>query len=439
MRDWHGEHDLRVLEVCVQQTVSSSKLSYETQNPRSVLVVDDSRLQRRILSSMLNRWGFEVIEASTGAEALEMCRKSRPEFIFSDWMMPELNGPNFCRAFRKLYPNDYSYFILLTSKSEKNDIAKGLDSGADDFLTKPVNAPELRARITAGERILSMQSELQHQNALIQDTLDELKGLYAAINSDFLEAQKRQQSLIREHERQIEPFHITQFVKSTGHVGGDLVGFFEAGPSHLGVFGVDVSGHGISSALFTARVAGYFSSGSVEQNLALETCADGIPCQRAPEDVMADLNHQVLHDIETDLYFTMVLADLNLETGLLRFAQAGHPHPVLQSNKNTFLHLGTGGMPVGLIDDITFERTEHLMRPGDRLFIVSDGVTECPDPSGNLLDQEGFEQMLRPFVHKHGQDVINDIFIGLEAYANLTVFPDDVSIIMVEHRGAVQN
>lgn len=439
MRDWHGEHDIRVFEVCVQQTVSSSKLSYETQNPRSVLVVDDSRLQRRILSSMLNRWGFEVIEASTGAEALEMCRKSRPEFIFSDWMMPELNGPDFCRAFRKLYPHDYSYFILLTSKSEKNDITKGLDSGADDFLTKPVNAPELRARITAGERILSMQSELQRQNALIQDTLDELKGLYATINSDLLEAQKLQQSLIREHERQIGPFHITQFVKSSGHVGGDLVGFFEAGPSHLGVFGVDVSGHGISSALFTARVAGYFSSGSVEQNLALETCADGIPCPRAPEDVMADLNHQVLHDIETDLYFTMVLADLNLETGLLRFAQAGHPHPVLQSNKNTFLHLGTGGMPVGLIDDITFERTEHLMRPGDRLFIVSDGVTECPDPSGTLLDQEGFEQMLRPFVHKHGQDVINDIFIGLEAYANLTVFPDDVSIIMVEHRGAVQN
>lgn len=281
-----------------------------------------------------------------------------------------------------------------------------------------------------------MQSELQHQNALIQDTLDELKGLYAAINSDLIEAQKLQQSLIREHERQIGPFHITQFVKSSGHVGGDLVGFFEAGPSHLGVFGVDVSGHGISSALFTARVAGYFSSGSVEQNLALETSADGIPCPRAPEDVMADLNHQVLHDMETDLYFTMVLADLNLETGLLRFAQAGHPHPVLQSVGNTFLHLGTGGMPVGLIDDIEFERTEHVMQPGDRLFIVSDGVTECPDPSGVLLDQEGFEHMLGPLVNKHAQDVIDALFSGLETYSKLSVFPDDVSIIMVEHIGA---
>ena len=193
----------------MQQTVITSDPPRETRTPRSVLVVDDSRLQRRILSAMLKRWGFDVIEASTGAEALELCKKSRPEFIFSDWMMPELNRPDFCRAFRKLYPNDYSYFILLTSKSKKNDIANGLDSGADDFLTKPVNAPELRVRITAGERILSMQSELQHQNALIQDTLDELKGLYAAINSDLIEAQKLQQSLIRQHERQIGPFHIT--------------------------------------------------------------------------------------------------------------------------------------------------------------------------------------------------------------------------------------
>lgn len=419
----------------MQQTVMTSAPNDETQNPRSVLVVDDSRLQRRILSSMLKRWGYDVIEASTGSEALELCKKSRPEFIFSDWMMPELNGPDFCRAFRKLYPNTYSYFILLTSKSEKNDIATGLDSGADDFLTKPVNAPELRARITAGERILSMQSELQHQNALIQDTLDELKGLYAAINSDLIEAQKLQQSLIREHERQIGPFHITQFVKSSGHVGGDLVGFFEAGPSHLGIFGVDVSGHGISSALFTARIAGYFSSGSVDQNLALKIGDDGVTCPRAPEDVMAELNHQVLHDMETELYFTMVLADLNLETGLLRFAQAGHPHPVLQRNGDTFLHLGTGGMPVGLIDGIEFDRYEHFMQSGDRLFIVSDGVTECPNPNGELLDEHGFEVILAPLAEKHGQDVINDIFCGLENYSKLSTFPDDVSVIMIEHRG----
>jgi sigma-B regulation protein RsbU (phosphoserine phosphatase) len=71
--------------------------------------------------------------------------------------------------------------------------------------------------------------------------------------------------------------------------------------------------------------------------------------------------------------------------------------------------------PVLVVDDIAFERTEHIMKPGDRLFIVSDGVTECPDPSGALLDQEGFERMLGPLVNAHAQDVINDILSGLEA------------------------
>ena len=151
---------------------------------------------------------------------------------------------------------------------------------------------------------------------------------------------------------------------------------------------------------------------------------------------MTDLNHQVLHDVETELYFTMVLADLNLETGLLRFAQAGHPHPVLQSNGDTFLHLGTGGMPVGLIDDIEFDRYEHFMQSGDRLFIVSDGVTECPNSGGELLDEHGFETILAPLARKHGQDVINEIFVGLENYSNLSTFPDDVSVIMIEHLGA---
>jgi len=90
----------------VQQTVMKSYPPRETRTPRSDLVVDDSRLQRRILSAMLKRWGFDVIGASTGADALELCKKSRPKFIFSDWMMPELNGPDFWRACRTLYPTD---------------------------------------------------------------------------------------------------------------------------------------------------------------------------------------------------------------------------------------------------------------------------------------------------------------------------------------------
>ena len=128
---------------------------------QNVLVVDDSRLQRRILSSMLNRWGYSVTEAATGADALKQCKVLYPDLIVSDWMMPGMTGLEFCLQLRVMNADRYSYFILLTSKSEKDEIAHGLENGADDFLTKPVNAHELRARISAGERILQMQRELQ--------------------------------------------------------------------------------------------------------------------------------------------------------------------------------------------------------------------------------------------------------------------------------------
>ena len=87
-----------------------------------VLVVDDSRLQRSILRASLKKWGYRVAEVSSGDEAMDFCENKQPDLVISDWMMPELNRPDFCRAFRKLYPNDYSYFILLTSKSEKTTL-----------------------------------------------------------------------------------------------------------------------------------------------------------------------------------------------------------------------------------------------------------------------------------------------------------------------------
>ena len=130
---------------------------------RRVLIVDDSNLQLKIMTAMLSRMGFEVLQASNGPDALAICADAQPDLVLSDWMMPGMNGLELCRAFRRLERDTYGYFILLTSKSEKNEIAEGLDAGADDFLTKPGSANELRARINAGERVVSMQRELSEK------------------------------------------------------------------------------------------------------------------------------------------------------------------------------------------------------------------------------------------------------------------------------------
>ncbi|NNE52232.1 MAG: SpoIIE family protein phosphatase [Sulfitobacter sp.] len=402
---------------------------------RLVLVVDDSRMQRRLLVKLLLRWGFDVIEAEDGNEALSLCRTHRPDIILSDWVMPGLSGPEFCAAFRRLSGSRYAYFILLTSKSEKDEVAEGLDSGADDFLVKPVNGSELRARITAGERIIEMQRALTETNRKMADTLAELRRVYDSLDKDLQEARDLQQSLIRERFRAFDVGNLSLVLRSSGHVGGDLVGFFPVDGRHLGLFGIDVSGHGISSALMTARLAGYLTAGTPDHNIALGRDADDRVVPRPPSEVVTELNELVLGEMETEHYFTLMLAFLDMQTGLVTLSQAGHPHPIIQRANGLVEQEGPGGLPVGLVEGARYEAFEIQLEPGDRLMILSDGVTECPDRAGNLLGEQGLERIIVRLRDIRDTAFLEALIWELARFAGSEEFPDDVSALVFDYKG----
>jgi sigma-B regulation protein RsbU (phosphoserine phosphatase) len=401
-----------------------------------ILVVDDSRAQRRLLTKTLARWGHTTIEADSGEAALAICRSTDVEFVISDWMMPGMSGIAFCRAFREYMGAKPAYFILLTAQTEREVLAEGLESGADDFLSKPFNTVEMKARITAGERVLSAQLDLKEKNDLLTKTLGELQDLYTAIDRDLLEARLFQQALVPERHFSLAGGTASLLYEPSGHVGGDLVGVFPISAKRYGIYAVDVAGHGVASALMTARIAGLLNPSSPERNLALATDDKGNRIMRPPAQVCTALNDLLLAEIETDRYLTMVLADVDLESGRVTLSQAGHPSPAILRADRTIEYVSSYGMPIGLIPDAEFSSFEVELNVGDRLLLHSDGITECPlHGSETLLEDEGLEALLSEIFDERGADFISALHDGLSKASGLSDFPDDLSAVLLERTG----
>lgn len=404
--------------------------------PRRVLVVDDSRAQRRILAAALGRWGYLVDEAGTGLEALARLGAQPYDFVLSDWMMPGLDGLGLCRAFRALPNEGYGYFILLTAKNAREEVAHGLAVGADDFIAKPVNLAELQARMLAGDRILTMERELTAKNRLVSATLEEMSGLYAALDRDLVEARKLQMTLVRERQRDFGLASVAVMLRPSGHVGGDLVGYFQPAPGRLVFYAIDVSGHGVASAIMAARLAGMLASASPEGNLALAFRHCGAAESRPPEAVAARLNRIVLESMQVDQYFTCVYAEAELGTGRVALVQAGHPHPLILRADGRTEPVGAGGLPIGLVPDAAYERVELTLGPGDRLVLMSDGLTEATDPAGRELGEEGASAFVAKNRSLAGHRFLEALVWDVEGFLGAAEFTDDISAVVYEYRGA---
>lgn len=422
------------IEIVQRDKINKTACQAKTSPIRRVLVVDDSRLQRRIMGSSLKKLGYDVVEADCAERALEICAENLPDLVLSDWMMPGMNGLEFCRAFRALSADEYGYFILLTSKSESNEIAQGLDAGADDFLTKPVKPDELRARISAGARIMGMQRELSDANRVATGMLDQLQAVYDGIDRDLMQARKIQQSMLPELTRQFGASHVSLLLKPCGHIGGDLVGMFSPGLGTVGFYCIDVSGHGITSAMMTARLAGYLSSSHFNQNLAMLKRTyhyELIP----PEMVASQLNSRLIADTGIEEYFTMVYAVVDLYNGGLKMVQAGHPHPLILRRDGTAEYIGEGGLPVGLVPDAPYQQFEAKLEIGDRLLLYSDGFTECRLENGEMLEPEGLLDLINKCSPgQTGQEFLDDLFWRLtQVMSSEHGMEDDVSAALFEY------
>jgi diguanylate cyclase (GGDEF)-like protein len=193
-----------------------------------VLLVEDDPISRKILENILLKEGFDVTTVENGRIAIELFKNRFFPIVLTDWLMPEMEGPDLCRAIRDQKPEGYVYIVLLTSKDSKADIISGLEAGADDYLTKPAHRDELVARIKNGLRILELEKSLKEANEEIRilSITDPLTGAY---NRGYLNErlpQEIKRSIRYRHPLSLILSDIDHFKKVNdrfGHLAGDHV------------------------------------------------------------------------------------------------------------------------------------------------------------------------------------------------------------------------
>ncbi len=391
-----------------------------------VLIVDDTLLARTMLERSLRKWGYHVYSASNSKDALHLLRKESIQIVLTDWVMPGGDGPSLCRDIRALNLPSYTYVILVTSLEGTESATEGLEAGADDFIRKPVQLDELRARIRSGERVLALEKALQDRN-------DELQNAQNLINRDLQAAAKMQEELLPISSSKYLNVTIDWLFCPSSVVSGDIFNFFRLDETHIGFYSLDVAGHGVSAAMMSFTLFRLLTT-EMQRGSPLKRPLTKKPYYQimSPAKVMALLNSQFQTNTKSWLYFTMVYGMVDTIAKTIELSQAGHPNPIYISKDQPAHFIGTGGFPIGLIEDAEYDTIVMDYRSGDRLVLYSDGITECENVNGEMFGQERLLDYLEDNRSQPIKEVSKAFNEKIRIWRGGNSYEDDISMLILE-------
>ena len=405
-----------------------------------ILIAEDERITRMTLERQLKGWGHEVVAAEDGQQAWE--RYSAPavdgasdgtgdfDIVITDWEMPRLSGVELVRKIRDAKRGVYTYVILLTSRSDKSDVVAGIETGADDFVSKPFDRDELRVRLLAGERIVRLERALHKQNAELRDANERIRRGLAA-------AARVQQSMLPRASIVTPRVRTAWKYVPTDELAGDAIGLHLIDDRYLVAYVLDVSGHGVPAALLSVSAMHAMEPVLLAASLLRDMSGDGgIGTVRRPARVATELNRRFRAGENDGRYLTMILCVLDTQTGRLHFTCAGHPEPIVLRGEQRLPAPDAGGFPIAIMDEGEFGEGSIQLEPGDRFCLFSDGVLEQSNAADDG-DQFGADRLMQSLASRATvapDQAIEQAVTDLTTWAGSKSFTDDVSLVIVEWR-----
>jgi phosphoserine phosphatase RsbU/P len=383
-----------------------------------ILIIEDEAVNQFILKQSLEQQGYDVVVASNGEAGSALIETFRPAVIICDWVMPRMSGLDVCRCVKANPAWANVFFILLTARTSLSDRIEGLDSGADDFLSKPVQPGELLARVRAGLRIYSAAQSLRELSEALQVQQQRL-------SAELTQAANYVTSLLPQPllgKVQVE----AKFLPSQ-QLGGDCFDFYWLDDDHLVLYLLDVSGHGLGAALPSVSVQQVLRS----QSLPHANFHD-------PKSVLTALNKVFQMSEQNPRFFSLWYGVYSCSQQTLSYASAGHPPAVLiyptgnlQAEPQPRLQLVglQGQLPIGVFVDSTYVSDRVTILPGSVLYIFSDGLYEVQSSQGILGTHEALSQLLIRQHQSTAKVSLTAVIDAIQSTSATTTFSDDCSII----------
>ncbi|MFM7291085.1 MAG: SpoIIE family protein phosphatase [Planctomycetia bacterium] len=456
-----------------------------------VLIAEDSRIQAKMLMRRLTEAGHTVRWGETGADALALARERRPDIIVSDIEMPVMTGYEFCKAVKTDPALRSVPFILLSTLADPIDIIRGLDSGADNYVTKPYETefllgrmqsllaspldeggPEAETatlevtlagqqfRVKAGrQQVLNLlvstfenavaknqelvvanqdlsvaRDSLQRSNAELTDLNARISRINAQMVRDLEAAAKVQQSLLPPAAVTLPATQVAWRYVPCQSLAGDFLNIFPLDGEHVGLFVVDVSGHGVPSSLMAVTVGRFLTPKVSEQSLLVRQGVDGGVVVVRPAEVATQLNRLFQADEFSGLYFTILYGVLHVPTGRLDYVSGGHPALVRVPAGGPAEFHAAEGFPIGFVPDVEYDQHTLQLVPGDRVYLYSDGVPEAMDKERQPLGDQALADLLSAARSRPLEESVKGLLDRVEEWCRPEGPLDDVSILGIEWR-----